>query len=194
MSEQPRWRPVPGFEGLYEVSDQGGVRSVERTVNYRDGRVRDYPSVDLATSDNGYGYRVVTLSQGKGVKKVRLVHQLVMEAFVGPRPEGWDTCHGNNVKSDNRLENLRYDTREANLADSNWLSEMCGRGHPIKEPNVLPSSRRCAACSRATSFCNYRQIEVTQEITDAYFREAVGSPRPGDDEIIGRKFKRSTNV
>ena len=188
------WRPVRGFEGFYEVSTRGRVRSVPRVVEYRDGRVREYEGVVLAQSDNGYGYRVVTLSRSKSCKKVRLVHQLVMEAFFGPRPEGLDTCHRDNDKTNNSLGNLRYDTRESNLADSKTLADTCNRGHPIRGRNEMSSQRRCLACSRATSYCNYWGRPVTQEIADAYHREINGSSLSGDEEVIGRKFKRSKNV
>jgi hypothetical protein len=45
------------------------------------------------------------------------VHDLVLLAFVGPKPEGLEVCHGNDVKADNRLQNLRYDTRSANAQE-----------------------------------------------------------------------------
>lgn len=49
--------------------------------------------------------------------KFRLVHRLVLEAFVGPCPAGMEGCHNNGCPSDNRLQNLRWDTRLANNAD-----------------------------------------------------------------------------
>ena len=188
------WRPVtaPGYETHYEVSNLGNVRSVARKVAYRDGRCRLYPSIELKPSSTPAGYLVVTLSNGKRQKRVRLVHHLVMEAFVGERPYKYDTCHGNNDKADNRLSNLRYDTREGNLKDSASLAEKCKRGHRISGANVSAHYRRCLACRRAGSFCQYYGRKITQEISDAYYREILGRSLPGDDDIIGRKFKRST--
>ncbi|WP_341702630.1 HNH endonuclease [Ferrovibrio sp.] len=61
----------------------------------------------------------MTLCDGASKKK-RLVHQLVIEAFVGPRPDGLEVCHGNGIKDDNRLENLRYDTPAGNRADIDY--------------------------------------------------------------------------
>jgi hypothetical protein len=57
----------------------------------------------------------VVLGKQKGSATV---HSLVMLAFVGPRPDGLEVCHNNGVASDNRLSNLRYDTRSENNVDS----------------------------------------------------------------------------
>lgn len=188
------WRSVPGYEGVYEVSSLGEVRSIERVVKYVDGRTRTYPGIRLTQSDNGFGYQVVTLSKSKLSKKVRFVHHLVMEAFVGKRPPGLDTCHRDNDKTNNKLSNLRYDTRESNLSDSSTLAEFCQRGHPISGVNEMTGQRRCLACSRASNYCRYWGRPVTPEIADAYYREVTGSEEPGDEEIIGRKIKRVKRV
>jgi hypothetical protein len=96
MTEQ--WKPVPGFDG-YEVSDQGRVKS------HRRGKPRL-----LRLSPNSSGYLTLTLYDGNGNGRARGVHQLVLEAFVGPRPEGMYACHGPGGCLDNRLSNLYWDT------------------------------------------------------------------------------------
>lgn len=184
------WRPVVGYEGLYEVSDQGRVRSLDRVVCYRDGRSRSYSGVVLVQTETPYGYLVVTLSRGKRSKRVRLVHALVMESFEGPRPPKYDVCHGDNDKRNNALTNLRYDTREGNLQDSKRLAAYCGRGHPISGVNEASYQRRCLACSRASNFARGQGRPVTQELTDAIFREIIGEELPGDAEIVSRKHKK----
>lgn len=118
MSEHSdeKWRPIPDWEDAYEVSSLGRVRSVSRQVVGADGRV--YPVVG----------KVRALVEGRrGAKRVPLyrndkitiysVHRLVMAAFVGPCPEGMEVCHNNGDAGDNRLVNLRYDTRSANHLD-----------------------------------------------------------------------------
>lgn len=103
------WRSVIGFEGYYEVSDQGRVRSQPRQGT--DGRVLSI------TPSEPCGYmRVRLYRDGRGSAKK--VHRLVLEAFVGAAPQGADACHNNGQRSDNRLTNLRWDTRQANVADS----------------------------------------------------------------------------
>lgn len=112
MTEQ--WKPVPGFEGAYEVSNQGRVRSrphYVRLVAHGVETRRLSPGKMLSPGANRSGH--VTVAIGKG--NSRLVHQLVLEAFVGPRPEGYDSLHLNHAPADNRLENLRYGPRAENL-------------------------------------------------------------------------------
>jgi hypothetical protein len=112
-----RWRAIPGWEGLYEISRTGQVRSVERVVYFADGRVREYAAVERATHKDGFGYQKVTL-KGKGRNQRVLIHQAVAAAWVGPRPDGLEVCHNDGNKLNNTVENLRYDTRKANHADA----------------------------------------------------------------------------
>ena len=108
------WKAVPGFEGHYEVSDAGGVR---RFLRGRRAIAKYGPHRVLSPKALPSGYRQVVLSKNN-VQTYRYVHRLVLEAFVGPCPEGMLSCHGNGDKSDNRLANLRWDTQAANLGDA----------------------------------------------------------------------------
>ncbi|WP_418888451.1 NUMOD4 motif-containing HNH endonuclease [Mycolicibacterium neoaurum] len=111
-----KWLPVVGWEGSYEVSDDGDVRSIDREVT--DGnRTRTFRGRQLRAASTPRGHRYVTLSR-EGRTKTRLVHHLVLEAFVGPRPPGHEACHGNGLPEDNRRRNLRWDTRSSNVRDS----------------------------------------------------------------------------
>lgn len=110
-----RWVPVKGYEGYYEVSDDGQVKSLERRVRCRNG-TRLARGVVLKQKIDRYGYRVVTLQKNR--KSIwRTVHSLVLAAFIGDRPSGYHGCHKNSDKSDNRLENLRWDTPKGNAKD-----------------------------------------------------------------------------
>lgn len=105
MTEE--WRDIRGYEGRYQVSSLGRVRSLTRPGCK--GRV-------LRPTPNGHGYLAVSLSSpsGRGSKNV---HRLVAVAFLGPRPHGMEVCHGPGGQHDNRLSNLRYDTPTGNAAD-----------------------------------------------------------------------------
>ena len=111
------WRGVPNWEGCYEVSSAGCVRSVEREVAFSDGRVRRFPSVVRATYPDTFGYAKVTLKQGARQERV-LIHHLVAAAWHGPRPAGMVVCHGDGNRTNNSAANLRYDTTAGNRADS----------------------------------------------------------------------------
>jgi hypothetical protein len=100
--EAERWASVPTFN--YEVSDLGRVR--------RKGRL-----AALRAVPNSRGYLSVGLYDAPKSQHSRYVHRLVLEAFVGMRPEGLEARHLNGDKTDNRLANLAWGTREENAAD-----------------------------------------------------------------------------
>ena len=115
------WRPVVGYEGMYEVSNLGNVRGLPRVIKRcKCGepirRARGGPLKWIMRIE---GYPLVSLSRGNRYVQ-RLVHRLVLEAFVGPAPKGMEACHKNGKQHDPRLVNLRWDTKKANHADK-WL-------------------------------------------------------------------------
>lgn len=115
------WRPVPGWEGLYEVSDAGNVRSLGRTIAVLDpvGRLRErrYKPKTLKPTAGPNGYRLVSFTHPDRKRECHTVHRLVLRAFVGECPPFFEACHGNGIRSDNRLSNLRWDSRSANAHD-----------------------------------------------------------------------------
>jgi hypothetical protein len=110
------WRQVLNYEGLYEVSSLGRVRSLDRSVNhYRGSRISR--GKVLSTYRGSDGYLSVCLCMN-GSKNHARVHRLVLESFLGPCPDGLECCHNNGDRGDNTLDNLRWDTRSSNFADS----------------------------------------------------------------------------
>jgi hypothetical protein len=100
-----KWLPIVGYEGLYEVSDYGRIRSVARVARY--GRLRRFSR----THDD---YWKVQLSAG-GLNRHFFVHELVSVAFLGPRPEAAQIDHVDGDRGNNRLSNLCYVTQKENL-------------------------------------------------------------------------------
>lgn len=125
-----------GFEGLYEVSDQGRVRSLDRVI-LRNGNPARYKGRVLKIAPHTHGYRSVVLSD-HGAQRSFLVHDLVLTAFVGVRPEKHQGCHNNGLRDDNRLANLRYDTVRGNHADK------CAHG-TLVHSEAHPNARLCRA-------------------------------------------------
>jgi hypothetical protein len=165
------WRAVPGYEGLYEVSDHGRVRSLDRVVITANGKrlpVRGRVLRPSQRPNAGRGtYRNAILSQDGQTRNFK-VHVLVMSAFVGPRPPGMVVCHDNGDGTDNRLANLRYDTPAANMADArrhgtnhNLRKTHCPHGHAYDEANtrVTRSGRQCRICLRAADH-SYRRRKM----------------------------------
>lgn len=115
---QQIWKSVPGYIGLYEVSDNGGVRSVERTH----AAISRWGSTTLYTRKGKQlqpqvgkdGYVRVNLCR-EGVVRGYRVSRLVLLAFVGAA-DGREAGHMNNDVTDNRLSNLRWQTRIENEA------------------------------------------------------------------------------
>ena len=103
------WRPIKGYEGLYEVSNLGRVKSLERY----DTLGRKKKEKILSSKYNKYGYLRVTLYKN-GIGKDFFIHRLVAEAFI-PNPENKPQIdHINTIRTDNRDKNLRWVTQKEN--------------------------------------------------------------------------------
>ncbi len=113
-----RWLDVPGYELRYQASNRGRVRSLPRIVLYRDGRRKPLSGRVLRTGFAGRerNYAIVQLSKGNKTR-IKYVHDLVLSAFVGPKPAGMESCHGKRGHKDNRLSNLYYGTPSRNQRD-----------------------------------------------------------------------------
>ena len=145
MTEQ--WVPVPvaGYQDLYSISDEARVRS-ERT-----GQI-------LRGSKNN-GYPVIQLCRD-GVNVKKYVHALMLEAFVGPRPDGMETLHWDDNRQNPSLGNLRFGSSADNKRDAvrngtHFQSRKthCKRGHEFTPENTLPNGRdgkgrQCRTCDR----------------------------------------------
>lgn len=112
------WKSVLDYEGFYEVSDLGRVRSVARSVSRGLGRsgVQRRISVLLTPSVSAKGYLRLQLCKN-GICKKYHVHVLVLEAFVSPRPLDLEGCHRNGNQLNNEVGNLKWATSEENNAD-----------------------------------------------------------------------------
>lgn len=164
MSET--WAPIAGYEGSYEVSDQGRVRSLDRTITVvrpgeaprcyvRRGQVLKQGTV----KGRNHRYLRVSLSTDERHAKV---HLLVLTTFAGPRPEGLMGCHVNGDRQDNRLANLYWGTNSDNEFDkvrhgthNQTRKQRCRQGHAFDAVNtawrVRPTGRierRCRECAR----------------------------------------------
>lgn len=137
------WKPVIGYEEFYEVSSLGRVRripSYDSRGHLRRERIRK-------TQRNAHGYEVVGLYR-EGFEKKFLVHDLVADAFL-PNPNNLtDVNHINEVKYDNRLENLERCTRSYNCryGTGELRRQISRKLNKANGTNGLPISRRIKVC------------------------------------------------
>lgn len=155
-STDEEWRPVVGYEGYYEVSNWGNVRSVDRVIT--SGAKRK--GAMLTPWKFGIGHLSVSLNRGRS-KKNKQVHRLVAEAFL-PNPEGYPIVrHLDDVPDHNHVSNLRWGTYSENSYDAirnggrtypfAEKSE-CINGHELNEENSFyrknRRQRECRQCMR----------------------------------------------
>lgn len=140
MSEE-EWRAIPGWEGLYEVSDCGQIRTVSRRVPCRGNGTILLKSRIRKIVLNRYGYPVVTMEGGGRKKILKSIHRAVVEAFAGPIPAGMSVNHRDGVKTNNHISNLEICTCKENSRHMvDVLGKMSGVGHPrsmMSEAQVL---------------------------------------------------------
>lgn len=145
------WRHVLGYEGIYRVSSYGRILSLPR-IN---AGGRRWPGRILKQNLGTGGRPEVNLTRN-GKQKVRRVHQLVAEAFLGPCPEGMVVCHWDDVRTNNVATNLRYGTVQDNADDGvrNGCRRPvthCPKGHEYTPDNTYYNkrdSKLCRECSR----------------------------------------------
>lgn len=139
------WRPVREFEGIYEVSNFGVIRRAADSKSWAKGRVLKQ------VLDRG-GYLQVRLYQGNdGI--TRKVHRIVVEAFVGLRPKGFDINHKDSDKTNNHLFNLEFVTRSENML------------------------HRYKAAPRRPNSIIYRGVQRPHKLSEAQVREILHDTR-----------------
>jgi hypothetical protein len=114
MIEQ--WRAVPGYEGLYEVSDQGRFRSMVKRMRTRVGDIIE------GSVNRKSGYTYIRLTDLKRTKTRYYKHRLVLQAF-DPRDDwmSWEVNHIDGDKANNHLSNLEWSTHQANIAHARQI-------------------------------------------------------------------------
>jgi len=154
-----RWLPVVDWEDRYEVSSEGRVRSK------RSGRV-------LRTSPNPRGGHLRVKLCRPGVQRTRTVHQIVLEAFVGPRPTGLVARHYPDPDpTNNRVENLRWGTNSENTLDKvehgnhPFASRTeCPQGHEYTPENTQIKRSRSGGVARSCLTCHRDRERTRREL------------------------------
>lgn len=122
MNNQEEWKKIPGWEGIYSVSNLGNVRSEHRIISERrpNGHKEKTYVINekiLKQTPQPTGHLRVSLSKDSKIS-YRMTHTLVLLAFVGDKPEKTECCHIDGNPANNNLSNLYYGTRSQNISDA----------------------------------------------------------------------------
>lgn len=142
MSAEETWLPVPGYEGHYEVSDLGRVRSLwlgagaasrprKTPLLMKQARLRGYPAVALWLH---------------GKTRFTYVHRMVAAAFLGPRPPGMQIAHADGSRTNNVPANLRYATPAENSQDRDRHGNTLRGEHHWRARLTTQAVRELRAC------------------------------------------------
>ncbi len=149
------WKDIPNYEGKYQASNLGRIKSLKRkvrSVNHYTGKdfFRTVPERILRPGEYcKTGHLSVVLGRGTNGKPV---HQLVIESFVGVPPNGMEILHINGDPADNRIENLRYGTRTENILD---VYRQGGRWRKLSIDEVI--------AIRFSLFCGIKGSDLARE-------------------------------
>ena len=110
------WKDIPGYEGLYQVSNEGRVKVLGRYRTYEAKAPSFYKEKILKPRLTNIGRWEVILTKNKNAKHHQ-IHRLVLTAFIGECPDNMEGCHNDGNQNNNHLSNLRWDTHKNNIAD-----------------------------------------------------------------------------
>ena len=148
MTEQ--WRDIAGYEGYYQVSSLGNIKSIPRYITTNLGYVSFIPGQQIKTFINTVGYVQVHLSKNNR-SRVFYVHRLVANAFM-ENPEGYtDVNHKDHNKVNNAVWNLEWVTHSANMLD---MRQHYGI---IKHPYI------CAECGKSKNYAGHLCLDCEKK-------------------------------
>ena len=176
-----RWRDIPGWEGLYQASDQGRIRSVDRVVLHpRGGPKRLKGRILSPRPNNKVGHLAVGLWVG-GVEQSKRVHQLVALTWIGPCPVDQQVRHGQNGHLDNSVSNLCYGTRSQDSLDKRRDGTHSGRAVRRSDGMEFISMWVAAEESGCSHKCIWMVCQGQRKTTGGYGWEYVEEDSTGPD-------------
>lgn len=133
------WQDIPGYEGVYQASDMGRIRGIDRfdsSGKFRTGKV-------LKQRTNKHGYKQLVLSKN-GIVRTHIVHVIICTVFNGHKPDNHEVSHKNGIKTDNRKDNVYWKTHAENERDKilHGTIPKGDRNGKYTKPNKTPRGER----------------------------------------------------
>ena len=168
------WRDIAGYEGLYQVSSDGKVRSVKKLVVRGNNSSYYKKEQDIKATDNGYGYLIVSLNKN-AIRKNHYVHRIVAEAFI-PNPDNKaQVNHLDHNRKNNNVDNLEWVTCAENIRYSAHLQKK-PRLNGKKTDKKMGTGIRLKNGKYEVYICHkylgrYLELEDAQKVRDEYVKE-----------------------
>lgn len=180
------WRDIPGWEGMYQASDHGRIRSLDRNVTGSRGNDISLRGKVLRQNADKAGYLRVTFSRN-GKETRMYAHRVILSAFKGEASDDMAVRHLDGNPKNNSLDNLAWGTYSENNYDivrhgrHNHASQaQCKRGHRKSERNAYQAAldrgwMPCKACTRARTYKrNHPELQLTlEELADLYYEDLM---------------------
>ncbi len=169
------WKPVRGYENLYEVSNTGQVRSLPREVPFINGSIRKLNGKILKPLVNHSGYLYVCLALD-GVQKSKFVHRLVAESFISNVDNALEVNHIDGNKHNNCVDNLEWVTHKYNIQHSfaTGLHQKPLAQH-MRDISKLGNRISCEQSSQPVLCINDNLAFVSKNAADRYYGNRLGA-------------------
>lgn len=152
LDAEETWRPVVGYEGLYEVSDHGRVRRVAT------GKILRFGMSAGSGKPSSKGYRTCALYRDGKPQRFR-VHTLVLAAFIGRRPDGHECNHKDGDKANNHASNLEWVTPAQNKEHAARMGLMPATGRWGERAfNVKLTSEQVSEIRQLRGILSYEKL------------------------------------
>lgn len=190
-----QWRDIPGYEGYYQVSDHGRVRSLDRMILGSGLSFQYRPGMMIILQKVQHTDHLKVRLHRNGHKEDHHVHRLVLGTFDRPRRDGEVCRHLDGNAANNHISNLTWGTPSENNYDQVRhgthpfaFRTHCPRGHELREPNLRPSAlkkggRTCLACDRGMSYARkYGLMDQVQSIADDRYEKIMHPHRVNQND------------
>lgn len=166
-SEVEIWKDLPEFEGIYQMSSMGRIKTLDRYITLRSNSKNFRKGKILKLSKNRLGYLFTTLFNGKIRKKNAYIHRLMAKTFLLDYKEELHVNHLNLIKTDNRVSNLQMCTHRENL--THWRKQK----NEFTGASLFRDKKQWASCIRIKNKTHHLGLFATKELAHLEYKKAL---------------------